>query len=134
MPAQPIPIDDDVRLLSERGLSTRQQARQLHVGQSTIIRAQQRINTGPNPILPPGYKPRRRWPKVPGIAAVAVALILLAAVAVVLLMARTIRDGSTPQQVQVCVRYDPKTGDVAGIAAGGGCPPGWQSVTLTPAG
>ena len=133
MPNTPVPIDESVRHLSEQGVSTRRQARQLNVSQSTIIRARQRINTGPNPILPPGYKPKRPRPPVPGMAAVAIALILLAAAAVALVMIRAYRD-APPQQVQACVRYDAKTGDLAGITAGGGCPPGWQVLTLTPSG
>ena len=134
MPNQLIPIDESVRQLTEDGVSTRAQARMLHVGQSTIIRAQQRINTGPNPILPPGYRPERKLPRVPAMAAVAVTLILLAIAAVTLVMARLDR-APARQQVQACVRYDRKTSDIAGITAwDGSCPPGWQAIVLAPAG
>ena len=134
---QPDQLDEDIRKLTGR-MTTRQIVRELakhgvHIAQSTVVRRQQSMginNTGPNQVLDSGYRPRRKLPPGMATAAVAVALILLAVAAVVLLMTRVSRpDQSGP--VDVCVRYG-AAGAVTGIAAGGGCPPGWQTVTLIP--
>jgi hypothetical protein len=131
---QPDPIDESIRELSALGMSTRQMGRRLHLAQSTIVRRRQKINTGPNPILPDGYRPPRRWLRSAAPAALAIALILLAVAAVVAVAARLHPAPAKLPQVTACVRYDTRTGDVTGITAGGGCPPGWETVTLIPGG
>jgi hypothetical protein len=131
---QPDPIDESIRQLSALGMSTRQMGRRLQVAQSTIVRRRQKINTGPNPILPDEYRPPRHRPALPPSAALAIALILLAVVAVTLVLYRLHPATAKLPQVTACVRYDARTGDVTGFTAGGGCPPGWKTVTLIPGG
>jgi hypothetical protein len=141
MPTQPQPeqIEKAVRRYTRKGLTTRQIVRMLanqgvHTSQSTVSRTRQKINSGPHPILPPGYRPPSRTRRVMralrpagATAALTVALILLAAVCVILI-ARP-RAAATPARtpVPVCVS---KGSALATAVPAGGCPAGWETVTL----
>lgn len=143
------PLEDSVRKLSELRWSTRAIARKLGVSQSTVVREQQKINTGPNPIIrvtaaggeSPGEPAasrrlrlgdlRRRRPHLHPGTLLTVALLMLGTVILTVLWARLLHATASPAQVTACVQYDP-AGYVTGITAGGGCPPGWKTVVLTP--
>jgi len=154
MPSQPaakIPFEDSVRRLSELRWSQRDIARYLRTNQTKVSREQRKINTGPHPIIPvvpegqaPGPESlngnlrlkRYRLPRIqlhPGTLLV-VALLLLAAVALTLIISRLLAAPAEVPQVTACVQYAQIAGRpaVTGLAAGGGCPPGWKTVILTP--
>lgn len=133
MPMQDAKIDESIRQLTLLDWPTRKIARKLGIAQSTVVRRRQKMNTGPNPVLPAGSQPsaRRRIPAVRPAAAVAVALLVLAVIAANILWIRFLRSPAIPAQATVCVRYS-ATGNVTGITAGSSCPSGWKAIVLIP--
>lgn len=148
-PHQQPPFEEAVRRLSELGWSTRRIARHLardypHASQSSVVRARQRINTSPQPILrasqpdpdatatqpqPALNQHAATLPRPYGPAVLAaIALLVAAAAAAGIIWGQAT---AHPPPVTACVRYS-ASGTVTGLAARppGGCPPGWQPVTL----
>jgi hypothetical protein len=133
MPSQQELLEEPVRQLMKKGLSTRAIVAELarrgvQTSQSTVVLVQRKLRTRPE-------QSRNRVP-VRAAAALAVALVVLAAVAASIIWVRFLRAAPAPArspQVTVCVRYS-ATGDITGLRAGPGCPPGWAAVVLSPGG
>jgi hypothetical protein len=136
MPNHPIPIEERIRHYTELGYSTREIAPRVRRSQSTVVRVQHRINTGPHPILRPGTEPpariRRRSLRIRPDIRLMLGLLAVAVAGLTGFLMGTSPGSVRNPQVTACIRMS-TAGVVTGITAPGGggtCPPRWETVML----